>query len=64
MSENAWSSGVGGAQCDECGETTIVRRFGDISDFDPDERWLCRPCAYGDNYDDRPAASTPEEQTR
>lgn len=40
-----WPSGIGGAQCDECGRTTIVR--GDPITDDPfgEPRGLiCRPC--------------------
>lgn len=48
MTEPVWDSGVGGAQCDQCGETTIVRyHHGDLE-------WLCRACVegYWDEDDD------------
>lgn len=38
-----WPSGIGGAQCDDCGGTTVVRDFGDEEGSD----WLCRACAEG-----------------
>lgn len=45
-----WDSGIGGAQCDECGEFTIVRHFGTWDD--EDDQMLCRACVEGwDNYD-------------
>ncbi len=55
MSERpVWQSGVGGAQCDDCDVTTIVRSFGDR-----DEVWLCRACYEGwdDEYELAPVAS-------
>ena len=49
-----WPSGVGGAQCDDCGRTTIVRATETDMLGNP-ETWQCRPCATGDDrfqYDD------------
>jgi hypothetical protein len=51
---DAWTSGVGGAQCDRCGDTTIVQSFGDFAAADPlDEavEWVCLPCYRGDEDD-------------
>lgn len=45
-----WPSGVGGSQCDECGETTIVRGF-DRDLLDYPTRYLCRECVEGNDDD-------------
>ena len=41
-----WRSGVGGAQCDDCGRFTIVRAAGRDYMGEP-TGWICRPCALG-----------------
>lgn len=46
-SRPVWSSGVGGAQCDDCGEITIVRHFGSQEPGLDDDEWLCRSCYEG-----------------
>lgn len=49
-----WTSGIGGAQCDECYRTTIVQGF-DEDFMGEATRYLCRPCAFGlwdDDWDD------------
>jgi hypothetical protein len=45
-----WPSGVGGAQCAMCGDTTIVRFF--PVGFGDDEDPFCRECIEGDDDDD------------
>lgn len=46
-----WPSGVGGSQCEGCGQTTIVRGFGDDMLGEPTV-YLCKPCATGSTDDD------------
>jgi hypothetical protein len=46
-----WDSGVGGAQCDDCGRTTIVKAFGVGMEEFGDCEYLCRPCYVGDPLD-------------
>lgn len=50
-----WPSGVGGMQCDACGQPRIVRPFPYAFHDDPldeDTRWLCLPCYRGDDDDE------------
>ena len=47
--EMVWSHGVLG-QCDECGDTTVLRSVDDYLD-EPDG-WLCLPCWTGDDGED------------
>jgi hypothetical protein len=41
-----WDSGVGGAQCEDCGRFTIVRSLNRDILGEP-VGWICRPCAIG-----------------
>lgn len=54
MTALVWPSGVGGAQCEDCGETTVVRNYGTWEDGD---QWLCRECVEGDEPDDAGVAA-------
>jgi hypothetical protein len=54
MSAPVWPSGIGGAQCDECGETTVVRPVDDEA-----SGYICRACLEG--WNDEPDQLTDED---